>query len=307
MSQIPFKTNELIYGMPNSEYHGVSGTYSSSQLKDILDDPEVFYDKYVAKTQERVSIPAFDLGTYFHTAVLEPDLIEKECAVFEGIRRGKKWEEFKEENSDKAIITKNEHATALKIIEAAKNSQVAMGYIENGEPEVSAFVELTVDGPDIYCRGKILDKNGWCRTKVKPAKDAVKLIVKCRADCLGDNYILDLKSTTGNAKSKGKISNTVSKYSYDLSASFYCDVFSAVADRNYDTFIWTFASKDLGNCKSWTADTENMQVGRAKWKKAVCLIAEYTKRGWEFDDTLGVVGPQYFEREWLKEDETDLL
>ena len=302
-----FNKNTLLFDIPNSEYHGVEGTFSSSQLKDILDDPEIFYRKHVSKEIERTSSANFDVGTYYHTAVLEPDKIQEDCVVFEGIRRGKKWEQFKEDHADKAIITKSEFATASAIIEATKNSEVAMGYIEQGQPEVSAFIELVVDGPDIYCEGKLLTDLGWRKTPQKPSKSAVTLVVKCRADCLGDDFILDLKSTTGNAKSSHKVRQTISHWSYDLSAAFYLDVFSAVAGKDINTFIWTFASKDLGNCKSWVASKETIAIGRAKWTKAVSLIAHYQKNGWTFYDTLDEVTPQYFEKEWLEKSEEDML
>jgi len=297
--------NELVDDMPNEAYHSTKNTFSSSQLKLMLEDPELFHATYIAKTEERVSIPAFDIGTYFHTMVLEPHKIEEDCAVYPGIRRGKEWEKFKEENEGKAIITKSEHEQAMRIVEAAKNSPVAMNYINNGKPEVSAFIEVVVDSGDIYCGDKVLGKEGWEKTKHK-AK-GVNLILKGRADCLGSNYILDLKSTTGNAKSEKSIKDKVNDYYYDLSAAFYLDLFSAVLDKKMETFIWTFASKDIGNCKNWVASRDVIKVGRAKWKKAIVSLAYHTSQNWKFTDTLAVLEPGWGAKEWLEEKEEDML
>ena len=63
----------------------------------MLEDPEKFYKEYITKEIPRKEVSAFDVGTYFHTAILEPHLLEKECAVYPGaVRRGKEWDAFKE-------------------------------------------------------------------------------------------------------------------------------------------------------------------------------------------------------------------
>lgn len=297
--------NTPVEDMPNEAYHSTANTFSSSQLKTMLEDPELFHATYIAKTEERLSIPAFDIGTYFHTMVLEPHKIEIDCAVYDGIRRGAKWEEFKAENENKAIITKSEHVQAMRIVEAVKASPVAMNYIENGKPEVSAFVEVVVSSGDIYCNGHVLGREGWEKTKKNPK--GVNLILKGRADCIGDNYILDLKSTTGNAKSEKSIKNKVNDYYYDLSAAFYLDLFSIVLGKRMDTFIWTFASKDVGNCKNWVASKDVIRVGRAKWKKAIVSLAYHSSINWKFTDTLAVLETGWGAKEWLEEKEEDML
>lgn len=302
-----FKVNTLIPDMPNEAYHGVKGTFSSSQLKDILEDPELFHAKYIARTMPKEESTAFDVGTYFHTAILEPHKLTIDCAVFEGIRRGKAWDEFQEVNKGKAIITKSEFKTAETIVQAVKNSPVAMNYINSGKSEVSAFVELFVEGGNIYSSGKVLGKDGWENTDYVPSEFAVKLIVKGRADCLGEDFILDLKSTTGNCKVQSATKKKIAQYQYDLSAAFYLDLFSIVLGKQMKTFIWTFASKDMGNCKNWAASSEVIKVGRAKWKKAIIEIARNISNDWQFEDTLDIVETNYFDKEWLEEKEEDLL
>jgi hypothetical protein len=290
----------LIYDLPNEEYHGGEGTFSSSQLKTILEDPELFYKKYISREIAREEMAAFDIGTYFHTAVLEPELMEKECAVFEGIRRGKAWESFKEDNKGKTIITKSEYAQAKTIIDAVHSSEIAMGYLGQSESEVSAYVTLTVYAGNVYCEGKVLGVDGWDETEFTPPPTATQITIKCRADALGEDFILDLKSTTGNAKNEHSLRNKVSNYSYDLSAAMYLDVFSIACERPISSFFWTFASKDVGNCKTYLASQDNIRVGRQKWKKAVTLISHFIECGWEFKDTLGILGPNFYEKEWLE-------
>lgn len=307
---------KLSTDLTSQEYHTLKGTFSSSQLKDMIKDPEYFHRKYIAGTEEREEIDAFNVGTYFHTAVLEPHILEKECAVYTGpIRSGKVWEEFKATNAGKCIITAKELAVVEKLVNAVKSSPVAMGYINESQPEVSAFARLYVMEDEIFARGhdgrmNLLTSFGWVpslgdyETEEDVVDFATQVVVKVRADilCPGRGVIADLKSTTGNAKSTSEMQNKVASYIYDLSASFYLDIFTLVSGEEYSEFIWIFASKDYHNCRSFAASNKNKLVGRAKWRKAVLEIAKYTRNKWKFQDELGVIAPTYYNMsEWLTE------
>ena len=83
------KLYELIEGMSNEDYHKIAEKeeerfYSSSQLKDIIGDPEVFYKKYITGEIPRKHMPAFDVGSAYHCEILEPHLLEKEFITFSG-------------------------------------------------------------------------------------------------------------------------------------------------------------------------------------------------------------------------------
>jgi hypothetical protein len=305
--------NTLIDDMTSEAYHSHKVSYSSSQLKSMLEDPEVFYKKYITKEIERESIPAFDIGTYFHTAILEPEKLTLECAVYGGIRRGKEWEAFKITNEGKAIITKSELTQAETLVRAVRASKLALGYLTQGKPEISVFVDLYIYESTIYCNGSFLDSfSGWTPTiasEFQAAKDkGVKLTIKVRADLLGDSgFILDLKSTTGNVKQDHAMRAKISSYCYDLSASLYLDIFTIATGKTYDTFIWTFASKDFGTCRNYVASSKNIAIGRAKWMKAILLLSKYIKQGWEFEEELYTLEPSYFELSWITEDiETEI-
>lgn len=309
----------------NEEYHKQREAgehfYSSSQLKDILEDPEVFHAKYIAKTLERKSIPAFDIGTYFHTAILEPHLLDKECAVYTGSRRaGKKWEEFLEQHEGKAIITQSEAEKATNLIEAVRNSPIAMNLLSVGEPEISCLVELLVENGKIYClppsssRGigiyRLNRDTGWTLVTGKEAElknpNTLKFKVRCDWHNSESGYIVDLKSSTGNVKNERTIKNKIASFVYDMSASMYLDLFNAALIANgkdpvYDKFYWVFASKDLANCKTWVADDKCVKVGRAKWMKAALLIDKFSP-DWEFVDEVGTLSPPPWDDEWLTDE-----
>jgi len=299
--------------MSNQDYHGLEGFYSSSQVKTMLEDAELFFKKYILKEIPRETTGAMDVGTYFHTAILEPTKLNEECVVAPcKVRRGKEWDSFLAANSSRCVITQGELESAEALIKAVKNSRIANELISKGDAEVSGFAEIVCFGDDIYGNGKILTPFGWKATSKELYATAfmkgVKIGLKVRADLinLSEKYILDLKSTTGNAKDERGMRQKVSSFVYDLSAAMYLDIFSLITDEKFETFYWTFASKDIGNCKTYLADKENILIGRAKWKKAVLSIAFYSKHNWKFEDELGILMPNFYEKEWLKQEETIL-
>jgi hypothetical protein len=304
--------NQLITDMTSEEYHSTGGTFSSSQLKTMLEDPEVFYKKYITKELARESSTAFDMGTYFHTAILEPHLLEKECAVYEGgVRSGAKWEAFKEANKGKAIITPKEKETCGKMISAVHGSPISMAILAKSTPEVSMFVELFVMGSDVFgfrdgnCMQ--LTSMGWVPCFEHEEEDikefAVRIVVKVRADalCIGNGTIADLKSTTGNAAKKHDVIRSIGTYQYDLSTALYLDIFTLGTGELYDTFVWIFASKDFGNARPWKASQKNVMVGRAKWKKSIVTLAKCLANNWTFEEELEEIDPPQYALEWLNE------
>lgn len=297
----------LFNDISSEEYHTISGSYSSSQLKDILEDPELFHAKYIAKTIARKTMSAFDIGTYFHTWVLEPEKLDIECCVYEGKRIGKNWDAFKAHNMKKTIITKTELLVAKGLVDVVLNSPIAAGRLKRGTPEVSCFLKVRVWHGDIYAITwkKVLGRYGWEDTVV-PAK-GVDIWLKVRADWLGESFVLDLKSTRGNAKNERAMRNKVSELNYDLSAALYLDIFSAAKQKKMSEFVWTFASKDFFNCKSYIASTDNISIGRAKWKLAVLALADGMEFDWEVPDSMGILEPNQYEYEFIKEKASDIL
>ncbi len=299
--------NKLVKDLPIDKYHGMPNTWSSSQFKDILDDEEHFIKKYIKKEIPREEREAFDTGTYFHTAVLEPHKVKSEIAVFPGkTRYGKEWDRFKAKNNGKIIISSRQKEQGDRMIEAVKDSPVAQDFLD-GNPEVSLFVRLLICYGNIYAPKfkKVLGSSGWVDVNECPTK-GFEINVKVRADMLGDEYISDLKSTSGNARSESGIRSTISRYKYDLSAALYLDMFSLVKP-NVKEFVWIFASKDLSSAASYRATQNQILVGRAKYTKGMRKMADCAQAKWELVDYLRDIEPLPHEMEWLQTKDTDLL
>lgn len=300
--------HKLVRGMSSEAYHGHRGTWSSSQLKDILDDEDLFIKKYIKREIERKEIEAFDTGTYFHTVVLEPHKVKSEIVVYDGgARYGKKWDAFKLANPGKTTITAAQKIQGDLIADAVRNSPVAMKYLV-GEPEVSLFVHLEVYQGKIYSPkfGKVLTPGGWENGRVTNSKKAYQIVMKVRADCLGETFVSDLKSTSSNARQERSVRDSISKYKYDLSAALYLDMFALVRPSVRE-FIWIFASKSVQNAASWRATKNQILVGRAKYMRAILKLADCAMAKWELVDCLREAEPLPWEMEWIREKETDLL
>lgn len=300
--------HKIIRDMPIELYHSTPDTFSSSQFKDLLDDEDIFIKKHIQKTVEKEENGAFDIGTYFHTGILEPHKLKTDCVVFPGkIRRGDAWEKFKTTNRNKTIVTQTQKDQAQGIIKAVKNSPVAQQYLK-GESEVSLFTLFSVFQGQIFAPyfGKVLTLDGWEPGPKKKQEGAYNFTVKTRADLFGESFISDLKSTTGNARSNKSMRDKISYYHYDLSASLYLDTFSLI-NPDIQDFIWIFASKDIYNSMSYRASITNLKVGRAKYMKAMIKMADCARNKWQSVDYLGVLEPNIYELEHLKEKDSDLL
>lgn len=285
--------NTLVFDLPDSEYHEVLAPevayYSSSQLKDAMKDIETFHGKYISKSIDTSVSPQtqsnFDIGQLYHCMVLEPEKVDSQFALFTGVKKaGKRWEEFKEANEGKIIVNKRQWTTAEYIANAARNNEVCSDLLNEGFPEVSLFVEL----------------HG--------------MRIKVRADWIDfeRGFILDMKSTSGGVKNPDEIKKKVSNLHYDLSAALYLDAFNAYLGMKGEPLIkefkWCFDSKDNGASKVYTASEKMIEVGRAKYMKAIENIKQGIKENWEFPDTNTYLDPIVWDvQEFLTEKEEDIL
>ena len=95
--------------------------------------------------------PAMLLGTNTHTAILEPERFADEVVMWEGTsRRGKAWDEFKDENASKTIVTPSELKLLADIASSVSKHPEARHVIGTTDKEVSMMWE----SPEIYGHGK---------------------------------------------------------------------------------------------------------------------------------------------------------
>jgi len=264
--------------MENEIYHGDRTAYSSSQLKTILDDPEKFYQKYIApeKINQLPRTKALIVGDAFHTKILEPHLYDKNFAVWEGPqKRGKAYDQFVEHNQGKIILGNMENAEIERLVNNVMDNEYCLPYITGGQAEVSIFGEL------------------------------MGVPVKIRADYINEDqsYIQDLKSTKELPNST-TIQRVVKAYGYDLSAALYMDLankyFRKAGKAEIKEFIWIFSSKNYDKSQIFRASKAMLEVGRKKYQEALALIKEYDAKQWEFSQPVIELDP-------IEKDQTEEL
>jgi len=252
---------KIINNMSDKEYHKQLAPedhfWSSSQLKDALSSYNTFYAKYISKTIPPPSSTALDIGTAVHTRILEPEHFDRSVAFWKSTRSGKKWEEFRELNPDKLIISGN--------LNIAKYTSAVENILSS--PQI---MELHTGGrSEVACFGMLKGTN-----------------IKVKCDYLNEDqkYIADIKTTTG-CLSEADINYKTESSDYDLSAALYVDMFNA-AGVSVEGFFWAYSSKDTKSSCIARASETTLDIGRAKYTKAIENIKHWDHLGWPKPDSV---------------------
>jgi ribosomal protein S26 len=268
----------------NEEYHSQSKWWSSSQVKEALSDIRTFYKTFISKELSkdfgRQTQIAMDIGTYFHTAILEPEKVIKECSVWEGMRKGKAYEEFMVKNKGKTVITATDFEKAQALISAVKKDPESMKLLNKGEAEVSAFTKL--QGLNVRVRADWID--------------------------LDRGFIMDLKSCGGSVYDEFEIAKKIENLHYDLSAAMYLEAFNRVLKKQkkplLHSFYWVFASKDTACAQVYKASPRMLALGASKLNRALNTIKDNESKGWAFESSVIELDPSpWAEGQWLKNDQ----
>lgn len=233
----------------NETYHSDRKFKSSSTLKLFLKDPREYYKRYVlGEEREEMYKSAYDFGSYMHSLILEPHKTVLEFAVFEGAtRRGKAYEEFKDANKGKTIITASQAQQALDLLHLYNDHVDTAGLIEQGVAEHTLCVEL--EG----------------------------MPIKVRADYIKEGMIIDVK-TSSDPVDKYSAAKTIIRFDYDLSAALYVDAFKKYTGQDHE-FVFAFLNKQNGDVGILKASEDLLNNGRKKYKAAIKGLAEAEKTG----------------------------
>lgn len=141
--------NQLLHGIPFAEYRNLEGV-SVTALKRLGRSPL----SYHYFTTAAFDSPSLGLGRAIHSAVLEPDLYTREFAAYDGIRRGKEWDAFRQANLGLSVIKAEEAETVEAIRNAVMAHEGADRYLRApGESEVS--LQWTDSATGLACRARL--------------------------------------------------------------------------------------------------------------------------------------------------------
>lgn len=189
-------------GIPFDEYLQLPGD-SASQLKKVMQSALNY--KWAKEHPDHTSSPAMALGTAVHTAVLEPHRLRTDYVLWDqGDKRGKAWTEFKEANSDKAILSASEFATVKGMRASICGHEPAARYLKEG------LAEVTIQWIDPITGRRVHGRIDWLT------------IID------GRPILCDLKTTRNS--SRRKFMSDAFALGYHLQFALYCDGFHTLTD-----------------------------------------------------------------------------
>jgi len=218
------KKTEVIQKLINDEdYYGEFGKQylSNSDIKTLLNNP-------LELKQPSKQIPAFLVGGYFHTAILEPDKL-KNFKVIESTTRNTKA--YKEISQGEMCLLQHEVDQCEILVEKIMDNRVCRDLIHGDDVEF--------ERPEIT----ELFGNKW----------------KGKADIVNHNekLVIDLKTTA----ELDKFHWSAKKYNYDSQAYIYRELFG------YE-FIFIAIDKKTGQIGLFDCSTDFYKSGMNKVEKA---------------------------------------
>ena len=218
------KKTEVIQKLINDEdYYGEFGKQylSNSDIKTLLNNP-------LELKQPSKQIPAFLVGGYFHTAILEPDKL-KNFKVIESTTRNTKA--YKEISQGEMCLLQHEVDQCEILVEKIMDNRVCRDLIHRDDVEF--------ERPEIT----ELFGNKW----------------KGKADIVNHNekLVIDLKTTA----ELDKFHWSAKKYNYDSQAYIYRELFG------YE-FIFIAIDKKTGQIGLFDCSTDFYKSGMNKVEKA---------------------------------------
>ena len=251
-----YPLNKIIDGIPNEEYHRHSAL-SSTNLKDLLKSPWSYWHN---KQNPKASTPAMEFGSLVHTLILEPENFANEHMVADKPERrskaGKaKYAELLEEAGERIWVSTDEFLKAQDMIFPTSQNKIVQSLLSGGKAESSVF---------------------WL-----DAETGVQC--KAKADYLNVDrgYIVDVKTTVSLASERA-FSWTVSKYAYELSASFYKKGFELAIGKELDFYFIVIEKDSPHNFQTYKISDELLRRGEAQYRQALSVYADALERG-KFD------------------------
>jgi len=201
--------------------------------------------------EEKEGKDYYDIGNVGHWLVLEPETVEERVYVSDlTSRRGKKWEEAKQEGGDRVILLQHEWEDVQRMADAVTTNPIAKTILGKGRMEVSYFSEDFHD----------------------------KMAVKCRPDWLPADFncIVDLKFLAPRWASPAGFSDALHKFGYFRAAAFYLDIVSEVQGRDLEDYFWIVCEKEEPfDVVVYQADPEDIKIGRQSYSVLLDRLLQY--------------------------------
>jgi len=237
-----FKVSEIIPKMyDDSFYYGYLGQHalSSSSCNELIESPKAYA---ASLTEGSPDSQALRDGRLTHLCVLEPHRLD-EFTFIDGTKASKSFKLAAEEIGKDLVYTNLELNKAQKIAKAVLANEEAASLLSGCEFEIPAIGEFM----GLPFRGK--------------------------ADAKKGTTIIDLK-TTANIQD---FEYSAKKYSYDLQAALYLDLFNA------DDFIFLVVDKRTLDVGVYTITAGFIDSGLQKLQEATDIYKNYIMSDYDLE------------------------
>lgn len=244
--------------LTNDAYHASEGI-SKSHLDDIAPPncPMHYWDKRINPDREpEKKTPALILGDAIHKAILEPDLLSKNFAVWEGPSRSTKegkaaWAEFVPTTLGKTILSADDYKIVVRSRDAAHRHPVASGLLKGGRSEQTYY-------------------------SIDPQTGE---LIKCRVDydlTEHDGIMVDVKST--ESSSDDGFGGKAAGYRYYVQSGWYPHVVNQLG-IDVANFVFIAIEKERPNAIGiYWAEPEDVIAGMIEARRDLALILECRAR-----------------------------
>lgn len=250
--------NVEVQTLPADKYHADHSHVSNSMLKTFTESRRKYHGLYVDGTLERESsTKSMDIGTVAHAAILEPHIIDGVCLEIpadalnsQGHRKGKSWTDFRDENSDRILMTAKDLSHVRGMFDSVYKNEFARRLLEaGGQTEASIFWECAETG----------------------------LPRKCRTDYLLDGWIVDVKTT--NDISPHWFSQYSARFKYHRQSQYYKDGGEAAQGERPRFILVAVCTEAPYVCCVYTFCEEADALGKAENSQALRQLAECQQSG----------------------------
>lgn len=185
----------------DKEYYADRNYLTNSSLKLLHSSPMQFY-LWLTNQQPNTSSPALEIGKAFHALVLEGVV---NFVGYDGVRRGKEYMAFKEENDGLIVLSKKEESLIYAMQDALAKCPEAQALLAN-EDDFSLAEHPAV--------------SEWDGIKIKGKAD-----LYVERD-FSKKFLVDVKTTGGTLE---EFRRNARYMHYDQQAAIYCKLFNAEA------------------------------------------------------------------------------
>lgn len=261
-------TTDIIYDLPLQLYLQEK-SFSKTDLEHAERSPD-----YVLKMRDQPdkATVTMNLGSAVHMAILEPERAEKDIVIAEcAARRGKVYDQLKEENPNAIILLEKESIDLMKMVESVYVNNTLQEWLSTGSTEVSCFAELEYGGN--------------------------KIPVKCRPDLLpGATKIIDIK-TARDVTPHGFMYASYN-YHYHWSAYLSCEILEKITGHPHTYHFIAIENKypyevviyNAGNTVQALAE---MELWPVLSKLAMAYQTNYYPKITQENEILELEMPQY--------------